>query len=157
MKTIKQKTERRNDKFGKIVLRSSAILASVVLLSFTVSAQGLWKQLLTYNSFGKTAMLMIGETGNTTEKTAAKATAAKSNSLNIVTAIDKALDVEPWMTDDYFFGAFNYFNNVVTDNPLQLEAWMLNDLYFYGRIVPEKETELKIEPWMTDDKYWARH
>ncbi len=156
MKTINSKTGNRNNKFEKIVLRSGAIIASVILLSFTVSAHGLWKQLLTYNSFGKTAILMIGETGNTAEKPSTEATPAENSLLNIETAIDKTLEIEPWMTDDYFFGAFNHLNDAATDNPLELEEWMLNDTYFSSRIVPEKDPELKIEPWMTDNKYWAQ-
>jgi len=162
MKTIKLKNGNRNLQVEKVVLRSGAILISVVLLSFTVSAQGLWKQLLTYNSFGKMAMLMVSEsedgaTGLSDQAGTKALPAAKMSSFYDTPASDGSLDLESWMTDDSYFGAYNHLFDVVVDNPLGLEGWMLNDAYFCSRIRPEADKKLELETWMNDDNYWVRH
>jgi hypothetical protein len=48
-----QKTENRP------ISKTLAIVISLVLISFTVSAQGFWKQLLVNNTYGKMAELMV--------------------------------------------------------------------------------------------------
>ena len=162
MKTINLKNGNRNLQVEKVALRGGAILISVILLSFTVSAQGLWKQLLTYNSFGKMAMLMVSESEDGTtalsDKAGTNALPAEKMSLFYdIPASDRSLDLESWMTDDIYFGAYNHLFDVVVDNPLGLEGWMLNDAYFCSRIRPEADKELELEAWMNDDNYWVRH
>lgn len=151
MKTINNNNqENRNNQVSQALLRSAAVVVSVVLLSFTVSAQGLWKQLLTYNSFGKMAMLMVSEAQASEEPAT-----AETSAFNFEQATDEALEVESWMTDDTYFGAYNNFFEVATDEPLELEEWMTNGACFANRIVCEKDEDLKLEAWMTDDYYWA--
>ena len=48
-----QKTENRP------ISKTLAIIISLVLISFTVSAQGFWKHLLVNNTYGKMAELMV--------------------------------------------------------------------------------------------------
>ncbi|WP_299584754.1 hypothetical protein, partial [uncultured Sunxiuqinia sp.] len=62
MKTQETNTGNNNNQSEKVLLRSAAVIISFVLISFTVSAQGFWKQLLTNNSFGQVALLMVEET-----------------------------------------------------------------------------------------------
>ena len=52
-----QKTENRPIK--KTISKTFAIIVSLVLISFTVSAQGFWKHLLVNNTYGKMAELMV--------------------------------------------------------------------------------------------------
>ncbi|MEL7585137.1 MAG: hypothetical protein AAGU19_00395 [Prolixibacteraceae bacterium] len=159
MKTINLKKGNKSLRYGKIILRSGAVIVSVVLLSFTVSAQGLWKQLLTYNSFGKTAILMVGssEAGTQAKMVEAErksAAPSKMKAFYVEPAADKVLAVESWMTDDAYFGAYNHILEVEQDKPLELESWMTDDDYFSSRYTRVPDEDLKLEPWMTDDRYW---
>lgn len=159
MKTIRFKKGNKSVRFGKVLLRSGAVIVSVVLLSFTVSAQGLWKQFLTYNSFGKTAILMVhaSETGTkaATIETDRKAPSpSETATFRIEPAVDHTLEVEAWMTDDVYFGAYNHLLEVEQDKPLEIEPWMTNDDYFSSRFTRGKDRELEIEAWMIDDRYW---
>jgi hypothetical protein len=52
-----QKTE--NKQIKKTISKAFAIVVSLVLISFTVSAQGFWKQILVNNTYGKMAELMV--------------------------------------------------------------------------------------------------
>ena len=52
-----QKTETKPIK--KTISKMFAIIISLVLISFTVSAQGFWKHLLVNNTYGKMAELMV--------------------------------------------------------------------------------------------------
>jgi len=52
-----QKTE--NKLIEKTISKTFAIVISLLLISFTVSAQGFWKQILVNNTYGKMAELMI--------------------------------------------------------------------------------------------------
>jgi hypothetical protein len=52
-----QKTE--NKPFEKTISKTFAIIISLVLISFTVSAKGFWKQILITNTYGKMAELMV--------------------------------------------------------------------------------------------------
>ena len=52
-----QKTE--NKPIAKTISKTLAIVISLVLISFTVSAQGFWKQILVNNTYGKMAELMV--------------------------------------------------------------------------------------------------
>ena len=52
-----QKTE--NKPIKKTISKMFAIIISLVLISFTVSAQGFWKQILVNNTYGKMAEMMV--------------------------------------------------------------------------------------------------
>jgi hypothetical protein len=52
-----QKTE--NKPIKKTISKMFAIIVSLILISFTVSAQGFWKQILVNNTYGKMAELMV--------------------------------------------------------------------------------------------------
>ena len=150
MKTI-QKTENRNNKMKNVVSRSAAVIVSFVLISFTVSAQGYWKQLLTNNSFGKMAMLMV-------EKPVAANTPAsvetESATFIIEPAVEETLEVEKWMTNDTHFEAFHHIFAPATEKNLEVEDWMKNDNHFGNHFTVEREKELKLEAWMTDEAHW---
>lgn len=142
--------ENRSNQVRQSLLRGAAVVVSVVLLSFTVSAQGVWKQLLSLSSFGEMAMLMVTETVVSEEPAATESVA-----LNFETASDNTLEVESWMTDDVYFGAYNNLFEAATDQPLNVESWMTDGAYFGNRVIAEKDAELNLESWMTDSYYWA--
>lgn len=155
MKTQNNKSENRNNQVEKVLLRSAAVIISFVLISFTVSAQGFWKQLLTNNSFGKVAMLMVEEyeaNAGTVEGTLPAET--ENSTFYMEPAVDKSLEIESWMTDDAYFGAFVNAGVPEVEESLEIENWMTDENYFSNRFSVEKEDELKLEAWMTDNKHW---
>ena len=95
MKTRNTKTGNTNNEVERVLLRSAAVIISFVLPSFTVSAQGFWRELLTNNSFGKVALLMVEESA-TAEATAESALPAKSSKsiFYFEQAADEALEIE---------------------------------------------------------------
>lgn len=156
MKTQTTNTGNSNNQVEKVILRSAAVIISFVLISFTVSAQGFWKQILTNNSFGKVALLMVEESA-TAEATAESALPAKSSKsiFYFEQAADEALEIESWMTDDAYFGAYTHLAVPEAEAGLELEDWMKDENYFSNKLtVEEQEEELELEAWMTDGHYW---
>ncbi|MGD9556808.1 MAG: hypothetical protein AB7V25_07305 [Mangrovibacterium sp.] len=159
MKTINFRNESKGRRFTRVALRGGAVIFSVILLSFTVSAQGLWKQLLTYNSFGKMAMLMVSSAeaaGGTEVAASENKTLAPSSDLvfAVEPAAEGTLEVKDWMTDDVYFGAARHLFDKAIDEPLELEPWMTNEAYFASRYAIDKEKEMEVKPWMLDRQYW---
>ena len=156
MKTINFKTGSRGHKTGNTLLRGAAVVASVILLSFTVSAQGLWKQFLTYNSFGKMAIMMVNEPDPMASGTESEDPFFIEATIFIFEqAYDDALELEAWMSDDAFFGTYRNLFQIEEDSPLELEDWMTNDAYFSNNYAEEEDGELEIEEWMTSLSYWS--
>jgi len=59
MRTTKKVQKTENKPIKKTISKMFAIIISLVLISFTVSAQGFWKQILVNNTYGKMAELMV--------------------------------------------------------------------------------------------------
>ncbi|MDD4190446.1 MAG: hypothetical protein PHI28_03895 [Mangrovibacterium sp.] len=159
MKTINFKEKSRSDRMRNILLRSGAVVIIVILLGFTVSAQGLWKQILMFNSYGKMAVLMVrgSETGSRGEKVASGSDNPASSgtvTFQIEPALDEGPGIGAWMTDDDYFGAYNGLFEDEPDKPLELEPWMTDDRYFTSRFATDQDSALAIEVWMIDDRYW---
>jgi len=152
MKTRNNTTGRKNNQLSGVLLRAAAVLVSVVLLSFTVSAQDLWKELLSYNSFGKMALILVDESNATeaNELSAATSTAAFS----ISEETDSPLNVESWMTNDEYFGSADVFNQVAQDETLKIENWMTDGDYFTSRYAKESDEVLPVEAWMCDASFF---
>lgn len=156
MKTQHTNTANSNKQVERVILRSAAVIISFVLISFTVSAQGFWRELLTNNSFGKVALLMVEESA-TAEATAESALPAKSSKsiFYFEQAADEALEIESWMTDDVYFGAYTHLAVPEAEASQELEEWMKDENYFSNKLtVEEQEEELELEAWMTDGSYW---
>lgn len=135
----------------KAILRSAAVIISFVLISFTVSAQEFWKRLLTNSSFNEIAIAMIESDGNKTDFPV-KNDSESIFGLYTVQEFDNELNLEDWMTKDFYFktSAIELVNE--TENALDLEGWMINENLF----IPEKvdEESLQLETWMTSDEVW---
>ena len=151
-------TNSNTSKFKATFLRLTAIFVSIVLLSFTVSAQEFWKTVLTHNSINDIAAVLV-------EKPAAKTSAviipANSNSSTEVTITlpvyevveEEVLEIEDWMLDNGFFNRFGVEEIIETEQPLKLEPWMQNEKHFSTDT--EFEKRLQLQPWMTDENFWG--
>ena len=133
----------------KTVLRTAAVVASFVLISFTVAAQDFWKTVLTNSSFNQIALAMV-ETSKTSD---VPATASKTNKVNYIyeNDYDDKLDIEDWMTNNEYFTSASFLP-VEKENDLQLEDWMLDENLFAVTI--ETESPLTLESWMTSTSVW---
>ena len=143
------KTKNKNNQLSGVLLRVAAVLVSVVLLSFTVSAQDFWKQLLSYNSFGKMAMIMVDETEVRTPAS------ESTTGLMIAEETDLPAEIEAWMTNDFYFGNYHRMNELAVDKPLEIENWMTDADYFSSRYAADNDNDLKLEAWMCDARYFV--
>lgn len=145
-------------------LKGGAIIISFILISFTVSAQGFWKQLLTESSLSNVAMIMAGDTSMNHSKAAVntsssfeRTTGEKTFFSSIEMEEDEPLNLESWMTSDSFLGQSNYTITPEVDPTLDIEDWMINSKYFKNvssSIETETDKELKLEDWMVNDSLW---
>jgi len=133
----------------KAILRSAAVIISFVLISFTVSAQQFWRNLIEHSSFNEIAIAMV----ETSDKTSTIAAKAKMETIfSSYNATDNALVLEDWMTKDSHFGITNFQSEAEAENALELEKWMINDNLF--EVDNNVEQPLELESWMTSDELW---
>jgi hypothetical protein len=133
----------------KTVLRTAAVVASFVLISFTVAAQDFWKTLLTNSSFNQIALAMT----ENSKKSATKTSDTKSGKATYIyeNEYDARLNVESWMTNNAYFKPI-VFQEIGKENELQVEDWMKNEKLF--AVATETDNPLKLENWMTDNNVW---
>ncbi|MGE0018465.1 MAG: hypothetical protein AB7S72_02260 [Draconibacterium sp.] len=136
----------------KTVLSTSAVIISLVLISFTVTAQDFWKMVITNSSFNEIALAMT----DTREK-------PKSQPVNHETWIEKLapveeqeqeLAVEDWMKESSAFDASGLLTQPETENNLKVEDWMIDENHFGTG--SEIEMPLITEPWMYNERIWTR-
>ncbi len=72
---------------------------------------------------------------------------SKVNS-NVVSEVEKSLNIETWMLENEFWNTMTDFNMAESEKALEVEAWMIADEKFLNQYM--KERKLEIEPWMTD-------
>jgi len=132
----------------KAILKSLAVITSLVLISITVNAQDLWKSLIENYNFNDIEFAMVDN------KTMAIPIETGANGFEsfLATETEEALELENWMTDESnFVSVFSIEEEI--ENPLDLEDWMTNEALFNTTsIYLEVETEaaLELENWMTD-------
>ena len=162
MKTKNNIQKTVKSQMRKMVLRGSAVIVSLVLLSWSVSAQDFWKHFFAENSFGNIALLMNGQTSEfekadaladviLTEINSTKAISAESFTMEAET--EKGLEVESWMTNETFFSN-NFKVAEEMDKDLKLEGWMIratNSGAAMNTIQDETEQTLKVEDWMINE------
>ncbi len=140
----------------KAALRTAAVIISLVLISFTVTAQDFWKQLLTNNGISDIAMVLVDHSSeavvNDVVETSEEANSEVSAFYYSEIINEPALDLENWMLDKSYFKNFNSQEIISTEMPTELENWMFNEAYFCGDDTEEEHLEL--ESWMTDDNHW---
>ena len=110
----------------KAILKSLAVVVSLVLISFTVSAQGFWQSIMENTSFSEIAMAMV-ENNNANTASADAKSSTDANALEATLEIEEeALKLEEWMTNEANFLPFITIEEEV-ENPMELENWMVND------------------------------
>ncbi len=114
----------------KAILKSLAVVVSLVLISFTVSAQGFWESLLENNTFNEIALAMV-EPGSasdaTTEYDSESGANAFAEFLEVET--EEAIELEDWMTNDAIFAA-TFALETEVEETMELEDWMMDEEYF---------------------------
>ncbi len=167
MKTTNNAQKTENTQVRTVILRGGAVIFSIVLLSWTVAAQDFWKELLTNNTYGKMAQLMVSQSAESNKVDAIFDAAdadltAKSNRTSEMmvdeTLTEKNLEVESWMTNESLFIAKTDYSNTETETELAIESWMTDRSYFTGNsfeVAEEKEVALAIENWMLQDEYFV--
>lgn len=146
----------RGNNVQKAILKSLAVVTSLVLLSITVNAQVFWKTVLENNSLNHIAMAMI-ETKAEASAAAVKAESSLNAALlaefSTVEA-ENPLELEEWMTNSNNFDAMAI--EAERDNTLELESWMTNENVFNTKTLileTEAETTLELEGWMLENNF----
>lgn len=134
----------------KAVMKSLAVIMSLVLLSITVQAQDFWATVLSNNSFHQIALALTSETDIAATTSPAE---ANVNAAIFETEAEAMPEIEAWMVDESnFYGAPAFETEL--ENSLPMEAWMMNDNIFNGTarwFEVEAEPALEMEQWMSDE------
>jgi hypothetical protein len=168
MKTTNNAQKTVNGQVKSMVLRVSAVLFSLVLISLTtVSAQDFWKQFITESNYGKMAVQLVEQSSETKKADAViDAIQAELDAQLIHTAeafvaeteVEEKLEVEAWMMDDTYFSAKSNLFTDEKDEELKVEDWMISKLNFSNRntvYADEAEPALQLESWMMDDTHFS--
>lgn len=165
MKTTNNAQKTENTQVRTVVLRGAAVIFSIVLLSWTVAAQDFWKELLTNNTYGKMAMLMVSSPAESAKVDALfnaveadlKANASSTSEM-ITSETEKDLEIESWMTNENLFTAKTDFSTTEAESELVVEGWMTESKYFTSdasNAAVDTEPALEIEVWMLQDEYFV--
>lgn len=166
MKTQNNTQETVNEQVKRMILRGSAVIVGLALISLAVNAQDLWNQFSNNSSYGKTALMMNNQDSETktTDAVFAAIDAEIAIQLNHSTATfdfkteqENALQLEAWMTDEALFTSSLDFNAVDTEAELTIENWMTDAKNFSNAMISESveiEKPLEIEPWMAVEEYF---
>jgi len=135
----------------KTLLSTSAVIISLVLISFTVNAQDFWKMVITNSSFNEIALALA----DTREKPKTQVVNTETwvEKMMVVEEAEEDLRVETWMKEPANFESQQFLAAPETENRLQVEAWMLDETHF-GDV--NNEEPLRIEEWMLNDQLWVR-
>jgi len=135
----------------KTLLSTSAVIISLVLISFTVNAQDFWKMVITNSSFNEIALALA----DTREKPKTQEVNTETwvEKMMVVEEAEEDLRVETWMKEPANFESQQFLAAPETENRLQVEAWMLDETHF-GDV--NNEEPLRIEEWMLNDQLWVR-
>ncbi|MBN2773606.1 MAG: hypothetical protein JXR31_05115 [Prolixibacteraceae bacterium] len=136
-KTEKTKAMKTKNNVRKAILKSVAVITSLVLLSITVNAQGSFKELLADNSFGTIARVLSDNTSRI----------SIDNSILTDEVTEPELQIEDWMISysDYNGSLFNFEEDYEPE--LKLEDWMTEESFDNFSNTNEEEP-LKLERWM---------
>jgi len=115
-----QKTE--NKLIAKTISKTFAIVISLLLISFTVSAQGFWKQILVNNTYGKMAELMVEQKNAENRLLKANAPTSETEFVLPVTSDGAATR----LTFESYFGSRWNANQNTVKAPVQT-GWRLDE------------------------------
>ena len=153
MKTNFEKQKRNN--VQKTALNFTALAISLIIISITVDAQGIWKSFLEIRDSNDSNLIMADNSKNSSSIERDGLFETVSYAMYSELESEEVLELENWMTDESFFAVDNM--KTETENVLELEAWMTNDNYFIPSTVQyytETESPLELEGWMLDEEYF---
>lgn len=104
MRTTNNLQKTGNKPITKTISKTFAIVISLVLISFTVSAQVFWKHLLVNNTYGEMAELMV-EQKNADDQLLNARTNVTTRAITAETLQDNRLQSAPQMTFESYFGS----------------------------------------------------
>jgi hypothetical protein len=138
----------------KTILRTGAVVLSLVLLSFTVAAQGYWKQLLSNNSFTLIASALVDHRAPVGDDIRKPGPSSAANTdYNLVIVDENPLQIEKWMVNKDMFGMNSELYNEVAEAQMGIEPWMVEtDFFNTGNIANEQP--LLLEGWMANGNFW---
>lgn len=136
----------------KTILSTSAVIVTLVLLSYTVTARNFWKMVLENSSFNQIAISMTDSRVKTKETQANNETWMEK--MVTVNEQEPEMKVEDWMKESGNFEVVNLLPEISVEQPLEVEDWMKNESYF--EVSDKSEEPLAIEPWMTSENVWVR-
>ena len=133
----------------KTILKSVAVITSLVLISLNVNAQYYWKSLPENYNFNENDLALLDNTVETTERADVNVFASFLEQES-----EETLELEDWMINEALFNGNSIDAKVETEEALELETWMSDENYFESsvyQVMEETETELKIEGWMLNE------
>ena len=128
----------------KTVLKSLAVIASFIVISLTVSAQGLWQSFTENETAKEIALAIIGKDSKLqpTVTPATELTDLPSFGTFFETVSENAMELEEWMTNENLFKAEK---NPVKKNIIQTATFVFEEI---------KDSKLELEAWMFITKVW---
>lgn len=180
LKTKNSNEMKTKNNIQQTILKSLAVVVSLVIISFTVTAQDYWKSLLKSFDFNEMELAMVDDISiDNREETNAyyfeslliKETEEalelerwmidESNFITLFSIDEESespLNIEDWMTDEAFFTANSFYIEVETEETLNLENWMTDANYFEPspiQIMEEADAKLDLEDWMLDEELFT--
>ena len=155
MKTMNQFLRNRNSPTKRVMVGGMVLMMQAILLSLTVHSQVTWKQYLTIDWLNQNKMSEEYEADNKTQMNFEESVTTSTSTFYFEQESDKPLELESWMTDDAYFGAYNNLFELEVEPELELENWMIDESHFSSQHLLDKDKELKLEEWMIDDKHWS--
>jgi hypothetical protein len=137
----------------KTILRSGAVILSLVLLSFTVAAQGYWKQLLTNNSFTQIASALASHRTSTATLSFKPEAVSYESETPVMTTVEAPLHFEAWMDGNADFWGESALSEQINEQELSLESWMV-DADFFQTAESPAENPLQLDGWMVSGNFW---
>lgn len=131
------------------ILKSLAVVFSLVLISLTVDAQDFWKSIYENNGIKEIALAMVEVKAETTTEL----NDANSFSTFLEVESEQALELENWMMNENNFGIFISLEEEI-ESPLEVENWMTDENNFNPstfELIQETDNELEIEDWMLNE------
>lgn len=140
MKTIKHFLENRTISLPRIWITGVIIISCVFISSLSVRSQVSGKESPKGGALDKFAMATIAEADTPGINEADEKT---ENPIFYELDSDKPMELENWMTDDAYFGAYNRLFKIEKEPELKLEDWMLDESHFSLRVSMNDERKLK--------------
>ena len=174
----------RGGNVQKTVKKSLAIIASIVLISFTVNAQDFWRSILENETLNEIAGTMVDGRSSFKSGVHGSATNVNGYKVHMLNEKEESLKLEDWMKDEHRFETLkvnsntdlntknyaktaSYFTTPEPEQKLELEPWMMDENNFNTgeKIVnadetnnfilqDEKDKKLELEDWMVNNDYW---